>query len=651
MCLDYPEFLEKRVSMKNGLPSQPAQAVQTALERDGASVVAWFSLLILCVVVCTWWSSLNATFVLDDQIRIIEEVESLDSLWSVGEIVGHSQRPVVRYSLAINYAMGGLEPAGYHAFNFVFHSFVAILLFMVVRESSDLLRRRGAISIGPRSTHWVALAIALVWAIHPLQTASVTYVIQRAEVLAGFFGLLAVYAQIRSVNSSHSDRWLVCMLFGVGLAIASKPTMVFLPAILLLFDGMVIGGGIRAALRARGGWYAAALVLVFAILWMTGVLNGLLEKDEGLRGAGLGVAGTSSFEYAWLQLGALGLYAWEIFDPSKLSIDHGKVALEPLALKFVGMGLLLTMLGLIAVGVWKQRWWAVLPACFLVMLAPTSSVLPLADPAADHRMYLPLAPIMIGVVSFLVFIAYQFTSRGGRDRIAFGTLTMVVLIVLSMEAWGTNIRNAAYQDPSLLWSSVLERRPDHVRGLVNRAAVALNDGDLASAKRDLLHAEEIEPGNPNMLLSLARVEVAENDCFSALERVAPLLASMSDNASLHAVRGDALRGLERQEESLIAYQRAIAIDSTDPMLPLVRGNVLSDLGRLEEAADSYRVSASLAGSRGSIAASAFFNIGNMHFRQERFKEAAESYGQAMKAWPDHPWADDGLAEANRLAGE
>lgn len=637
--------------MKNGLLSQPAEAVQAVPGRDGASMAAWFSLLISCVVVCTWWSSLNATFVLDDQIRIVEEAESLDSLWSVGDIVGHSQRPVVRYSLAINHAMGGLNPVGYHAFNFVVHALAAILLFMVVRASSDLLRRRGAISIGPRASDWVALAIALAWAIHPLQTASVTYVIQRAEVLAGFFGLLAVYAQIRSVHSGHPHRWLACMLIGVGLAIASKPTAVFLPAILLLFDGVVIGGGIRAALRARGSWYAGALVLVFSILWMTGVLSGLMENDEGLRGAGLGVAGSSSLEYAWLQLGALGLYAWEIFDPSKLSIDHGRVVLEPLPLKLIGMGLLLTMLGVIVVGAWKQRWWAILPACVLVMLAPTSSFLPLADPAADHRMYLPLAPIMIGVVSFLVFIAYRFKSTVGGGRIAFGTLVMFLLVVLSMEAWGTNRRNHAYQDPSVLWSSVLELRPDHVRGLVNRAAVALNDGDLASAKRDLLHAEEIEPGNPNMLLNLARVEVAENDCLSAFERVTPLLASMGDNASLHAVRGDALRGLGRGEESLVAYQRAIALDSNDPMLPLVRGNVLSDLGRLDEAADSYRIAALLAGSRGSVAASAFFNLGNMHFRQERFNEAAEAYAQAMKAWPDHPWAADGLAEADRLAGE
>ena len=147
--------------MKNGLLSQPAEAVQAVPGRDGASMAAWFSLLISCVVVCTWWSSLNATFVLDDQIRIVEEAESLDSLWSVGDIVGHSQRPVVRYSLAINHAMGGLNPVGYHAFNFVVHALAAILLFMVVRASSDLLRRRGAISIGPRASDWVALAIAL----------------------------------------------------------------------------------------------------------------------------------------------------------------------------------------------------------------------------------------------------------------------------------------------------------------------------------------------------------------------------------------------------------------------------------------------------------------------------------------------------------
>ena len=85
------------------------------------------------------------------------------------------------------------------------------------------------------------------------------------------------------------------------------------------------------------------------------------------------------------------------------------------------------------------------------------------------------------------------------------------------------------------------------------------------------------------------------------------------------------------------------------MLELVRGNVLSDLGRLDEAAQSYALSAALARAEGRVAASAFFNLGNTRFIQEQYQEAAASYRRALEAWPQHPSAADGLAEATRLA--
>ena len=210
-------------------------------------------------------------------------------------------------------------------------------------------------------------------------------------------------------------------------------------------------------------------------------------------------------------------------------------------------------------------------------------------------------------------------------------------------------RNALYRDPSLLWSSVLEQRPDHVRGLVNRAAVSLDLGRYAIAEQDLLRAESIEPGNPNVQLNLARLDIEYGRFDDALERSDRVLGVFSDNALLHTIRGDANRGLGRPEDALLAYDLAIAQDSQDPVLELVRGNVLSDLGRLDEAAQSYALSAALARAEGRIAASAFFNLGNTRFMQEQYREAAASYRRALEAWPQHPNAADGLEEATRLA--
>ena len=104
-------------------------------------------------------------------------------------------RPVVCLTLALNYALGGLNVWGYHVFNLAVHLISALVLFGILRrtfESETLRERFGA------KAAWLAAAIALVWEVHPLQTESVTYIVQRTELLMGLFLLLTLYCVIRS---------------------------------------------------------------------------------------------------------------------------------------------------------------------------------------------------------------------------------------------------------------------------------------------------------------------------------------------------------------------------------------------------------------------------------------------------------------------
>ncbi|MCH2161497.1 MAG: tetratricopeptide repeat protein [Phycisphaerales bacterium] len=629
--------------------AQPAQAT----ESDSWLLRGWglalaIGILLLAVTVC-WWNALDATFVLDDHQRIIHDVDRIDKLWPPQDVLAGSQRPVVRYSLALNHALGGLEPRGYHAVNMILHAMATVLLFLVVRIGADGLRARGAIRLGRLGCLGVAFVVAMIWAVHPLQTAAVTYVIQRAEVLVALFGLLGILALLKSVISPHPGRWLLLMVLACVLAIGSKPTAVFLPALLVAVDAIVLGNGLSGAIRRRGWWYLAAFGVVAVGLELTGALRGLFDDQGGLSGAGAGVQGSGPFEYALLQIGAVGLYLREVFDPSTLSIDHGAQLLESTSLRILGWFAVVGVFILIVYGVWARKWWAILPIWFVLALLPTTSVVPLADPAADHRMYFALAAVVIGVVAIAAFVGQGLCRTPSSRRWGAALAGFMVVIVVFAEGIATIQRNALYKDPGMLWSSVLEQRPDHVRGLVNRAAVSLDLGRFAIAQQDLIRAESIEPGNPNVLLNLARLDIEYERFNDALERTDRVLGAFSENALLFTIRGDALRGLGRPDEALTAYDLAIAKDAQDPVLELVRGNVLSDLGRLEEAAQSYAVSAALARAEGRVASSAFFNLGNTRFLQEQYSEAAASYRRALDAWPGHPSAAEGLAEANRLA--
>jgi len=191
-------------------------------------------------------NSFAGAFVLDDIGRIVQnpDIRQFGTAW---KSMAHAARPVVQFSLAVNYALGGLDAWGYHLFNLTFHLLAGLLLFGVVRrmfESERLRARYG------RAAHWLALAVATLWLVHPIQTESVTYVIQRGESWMGFFYLLTLYCGIRGISSARP---------GAGSSLPSPPApwawgprkvMASAPVVMLLLDRIFLAESFREILFA-----------------------------------------------------------------------------------------------------------------------------------------------------------------------------------------------------------------------------------------------------------------------------------------------------------------------------------------------------------------------------------------------------------------
>ena len=136
------------------------------------------------------------------------------------DAVGSSQqrrivtgRPLLNLSLALNYAAGGLDIRGFHAANLAIHLAAALLLFGILRRTLLLPAMRDR--FGAAATP-LAPAVAMLWAVHPLQTESVTYIAQRAESLVGFFYLFALYALIRGAGERIGNS-------GFGISLRRQP--------------------------------------------------------------------------------------------------------------------------------------------------------------------------------------------------------------------------------------------------------------------------------------------------------------------------------------------------------------------------------------------------------------------------------------------
>src|ERR1051325_435786 len=190
-------------------------------------------------------NSFQGGFIFDDE-NAIGGNPHIRHLWPVWNAMiapqqsSASGRPIVGLSLAMNYALGGYHTVGYHAFNVPIHILSALLLFGIVRRTLEGERLRD--DYGTDSTA-LALAVALIWTVHPLQTESVNYIIQRTELLMGFFFLLTLYC---TICGRYCLAVLACA-FGMG----SKEVMVTAPLIVLLYDCVFMTGSFNESLRRR----------------------------------------------------------------------------------------------------------------------------------------------------------------------------------------------------------------------------------------------------------------------------------------------------------------------------------------------------------------------------------------------------------------
>jgi hypothetical protein len=342
----------------------------------------------LGAAIAVYANSVAGTFVLDDLPWIVDN-PAIRDLWPPWSAAGGTLRPLLFYSLALNFAVSGLSPWSYHVVNAAIHSLAGLLLWGLLRRSLRLPRVGTPVAA---QTESIAFATALLWLVHPLHTQAVTYVIQRGESMAAMWMLAALYAFVRGVDSDASQRWRAVVPIAWLAALATKEVAVVLPALVLAVDVLLVTGSLSQSLRRHRALYLTlgapvALTLIVGLWLRPEVVAGLL------RGDGQGI---SRGQYAASQAGVVLEYARLVLWPRSLSVDHGvppvadlREALWPVVL--VSAGLVATTWGL-----WRRRPVALLGIWPAVLLAPTSSVVPLRDLLVEHRMYLPaVAPLLV----------------------------------------------------------------------------------------------------------------------------------------------------------------------------------------------------------------------------------------------------------------
>ena len=393
------------------------------------------------------------------------------------------------------------------------------------------------------SAPWLAMAVAVIWLVHPLQTESVTYIIQRAESLMGLFFLLTLYCGVRACHSPHPYRWGSAAVVACALGMGTKEVMVSAPILMLLYDRAFISGSFKDAFRQRGGLYAglAATWLVLAVSLATS----RVEEQTVL------VAALDPWRYAWTQCEVIVHYLRLSVWPYPLVFDYAWQLSGSMSSILPSAAIVLALLAGTLLALIRQQWAGFWGAWFFLILAPTSSVMPIADVAFEHRMYLSLA----AVVTVVVIAGHDLVAYCGRrvraPENARGWLEAglvgAVIVALGLT---TVRRNDDYRNAVAMWSDTVAKRPDNPRAHNNLGVALRKQGRTGEAMAQYAEAVRLKPDYVDARNNLGSVLVAAGRNEEAIAEFAEAVRVRPVFADAHSNLGSALMRAGRNEEGI-----------------------------------------------------------------------------------------------------
>jgi tetratricopeptide (TPR) repeat protein len=622
----------------------------------------WPAALLFVAAALCYWNSRQVPFLFDDIPSIVDN-PTIRHLWPVGEALSPprefgltvSGRPALNLTLAVNYALSGEAVWSYHALNLLIHALAGLTLFGIVRRTlTRSVGAQAACALGDGRSQpaplqsdalLIALAVAVLWTVHPLQTESVTYIVQRAESLMGLCYLLTLYCSIRGMEPGKPARWQALAVAACLAGMASKEVMVSAPLLVLLYDRTFAAGSFREAWRLRWRLYAG-----LAATWL--LLGWLVASTGGDRGGTFGGAHWSAWWAYWLtQFEAVAHYLKLVFWPHPLVFDYGMRPVASVAQVAPYAVIVVGLLGATVVALWRRPVLGFLGCSFFALLAPTSLLPGMTQMIVEHRMYLPLAAVVALVV--------------GTALAVFGRRSLVVLVALAVAGGVLTVRrNADYRTDLTIWQDTVAKSPGSGLAQNGLGTALYVRGRVPEALRCYQTAVRLEPGLPIIHYNVAFALVRTG---RPTEAVAEYLEVLRLNPRFYPADyqlGVVLTQLGRPEEALAHFAHTLQIMPDFPETHHQWGLALFKLGRATEAAGHYAeelrhhpANAEAEGDLGAALlqldrvpeaqahleqalrlnpnlADAHFNLGVVFARLGRNDEALSHYAEAVRLNPD-----------------
>lgn len=526
-------------------------------------------------------NALHNPFVYDDYRTVLDN-GSIRTLTNLRSIFWYdATRPLVNFSYAIDRALWGPGPFGFHLTSVLLHMLNVVLFFLLVRQLIADRQLGRSQPIAARS-EVIAFAAAALFAVHPMMTESVGYISGRSEVLCGAFFFVAFMCGRRWMQRGGTSWWLLTAALW-GAALLTKETAAMLPAVLFCYDRLMLKGGFTTRLwRLHLPLVSVALAGGIARL----AVFAYLEHPGEV---------TLQWRSILTEAGVIWRYAGLFLAPGGQSIYH---EVRPIASVFEPVALVSAIAIVLAVALaWRFRSADSLASFgviwFFLLLVPSSVIVVLdhGEAMVEHRVYLASCGLFLAAGSFIGWSVAMASHLSRPTRLLVRTAVAVGILLLGAR---TILRNAVWADPVALWREASDKAPGSFLPRTVLGEMLNEAGRYEEAVEAHRAALRLRPKDPLAhlklglsLAALGRIDeaTATFEQLRAIDPQSPIVSTGLGAVAMLAGRPDRAREyfnatLEKEPGNIMALQWLAVLEedtAADPAAALHRCEEIQQL--------------------------------------------------------------------------
>jgi Flp pilus assembly protein TadD len=614
-------------------------------------LIACFLLIALAVV--AYWPVFGNQFVnidddryVTDNAMVLQGISPKNVLWSFRSLVASNWHPLTWISHMLDISLYGLNPAGHHATNLIFHIANTLLLFALLKFMTG--------------ARWRSAFVAALFAIHPVHVESVAWVAERKDVLSGFFWMLMLWAYVLYVRKPEAGRYvLVLITYAVGLL--AKPMLVSLPLVLLLLDLWPLQRTCQGDSKESKTWKFLALekIPLFVLSVASCVVTLYAQKHGGA------VASLVRYPlYIRVENAVLSYckYLLKALWPTNLAVFYPYDKHIPI-LHALGAVAILMAVTALSIRLYRHHRYVLIGwLWFLITLIPVIGLVQVGVQAlADRYTYLPLTGIFIIIAWGVPDLAERIRSDRFRRLVHWRVLPIAALGIIGALTIGTRTQSAYWKDSLTLMRRTLSVTLDNAVA-ENNYAVALRDlGNAAQARHESVVAKyyfslaerhfrevvRIDPEDVEGHFNLGVMFADRGETDEAISHFVAGLKNAPNDPKAHASMGTLLSRKGDVAGALSHFRKSLAILPNDAEARYNLAALLIKCGRSDEAVAELKKTVQIAPAH----VAAYDNLGTIMFTEKRYPEAVRYFSEALRIKPDYLPARTNLAICYYYAGD